>query len=334
MILLVADAQPHLDYADEPFSYDTDMIEAVRRGMKIFTIGASGLEPAGEDIFRQLAQFTGGKFVFLTYADGNNPSSGPGTETNLEVENYSVDTLDRLVVRLVREELAKLVRMQTGAQPPLAPQPSPLPTPTPTPKPQPQSLSCTVDLSAAHHDCDRISAIRLLALTGNQALYQITLDPQNSGYARARFDITYAGAPSGWSVNLGDSIANDGDGGDGGQQSNDAEVQIVNGNLLLYGNDDTPPQVATDGQRLLLARNDIVRAGETIALEVSNGWLGISAAGGIEAFDSPYLFALNRQPDREGVVNQEIYAAFNRVIAGGRDGSGVTRVVITLYPGQ
>jgi len=84
MILLVADAQPHLDYADEPFSYDTDMIEAVRRGMKIFTIGASGLEPAGEYIFRQLAQFTGGKFVFLTYADGNNPSSGPAQRPTLK----------------------------------------------------------------------------------------------------------------------------------------------------------------------------------------------------------------------------------------------------------
>ena len=107
LVLLVADAPPHLDY-QEQFSYDTDMIMAVRKGIKVFPIGASGLNAQGEYIFRQLAQFTGGKFVFLTYAQAGNPSSGPGTQTDHDVTNYSVDTLDRLVVRLVREELAKL----------------------------------------------------------------------------------------------------------------------------------------------------------------------------------------------------------------------------------
>lgn len=107
LIVLVADAPPHLDY-NEPFSYDTDMFQAVRQGIKILPVGASGLDEQGEYIYRQLAQFTGGKFVFLTYEDGENPASGPGTETSRDVENYSVDTLDRLVVRLVREELAKL----------------------------------------------------------------------------------------------------------------------------------------------------------------------------------------------------------------------------------
>jgi hypothetical protein len=109
LVLLVADAPPHLDY-QEQYSYDTDMIVAVRKGIKVFPIGASGLNAQGEYIFRQLAQFTGGKFVFLTYAQAGNPSSGPGTQTDHDVTNYSVDTLDRLVVRLVREELAKLPR--------------------------------------------------------------------------------------------------------------------------------------------------------------------------------------------------------------------------------
>lgn len=111
LVLLVADAPPHLDYG-EPFSYDEDMIEAVRRGVKILPVGASGLDEQGEYIFRQLAQFTGGKFVFLTYAQAGNPASGPGTETEHHVANYSVDTLDRLVVRLVQDELAKLPRVQ------------------------------------------------------------------------------------------------------------------------------------------------------------------------------------------------------------------------------
>ncbi|MFZ1754346.1 MAG: VWA domain-containing protein, partial [Caldilineaceae bacterium] len=107
LVILVADAPPHLDY-QEGFAYDTDMMDAVRMGVKIFPVGASGLDEQGEYIFRQMAQFTGGKFVFLTYEEGGDPASGPGTETTHDVDNYSVDTLDRLVVRLVREELAKL----------------------------------------------------------------------------------------------------------------------------------------------------------------------------------------------------------------------------------
>ena len=338
MVLLVADAPPHLDYADEPFSYDTDMIEAVRRGIKLFPVGASGLEADGEYIFRQLAQFTGGKFVFLTYAEGSNAASGPGTETSHDVENYSVDTLDRLVVRLVQEELAKLVRITTGAQNGSASQPwpqaSPLPTPTPTPIPQPQPVSCTVDLVANRHDCDRIGAIRLLDWRNNQVLYQLTLNPATTGYTRARFDITYSGAPNGWSVNLGDSGGNDGVSSDGGQQSNDAEAVIVDGNLLLYGNDNTPAYQASDGRRLLLQRTDAVRAGEHISLEVADSHLGISAAGGIEVFGSHHLFALNGQSDHEGVVNYELYAAFNRTIARGHSGNGVAQVIITLIPAQ
>ena len=93
------------------------MIEAVRRGVKIFPVGASGLNEQGEYIFRQLAQFTGGKFVFLTYADGSNPSSGPGVETDHDVDNYSVETLDRLIVELVQEELAPLPQIAQEPQP-------------------------------------------------------------------------------------------------------------------------------------------------------------------------------------------------------------------------
>lgn len=132
VIILVADAPPHLDYGDEHFSYDSDMFVAVQQGIKIFPVGASGLDEQGEFIFRQLAQVTGGKFVFLTYEDGGDPGSGPGTETSHDVDNYSVDTLDRLIVRLVREELAKLSQPIAVSQvQPNQQQPTPTPTPVP-----------------------------------------------------------------------------------------------------------------------------------------------------------------------------------------------------------
>ena len=108
MVVLLADAPPHLDYGGP--QYDDDMLAALGKGIKIFSVGASGLDKQGEFIQRQIAQYTGGRFVFLTYEDAARPGSGPGRETVHDVNNYSVQTLDRLIVRLVREELAPLQR--------------------------------------------------------------------------------------------------------------------------------------------------------------------------------------------------------------------------------
>jgi Mg-chelatase subunit ChlD len=106
LVVLLADAPPHLDYGGP--QYDEDMMAALGKGIKVFSVGASGLDKQGEYIQRQIAQYTGGRFVFLTYRDASNPGSGPGRETTHDVSNYSVQTLDRLIVRLVSEELAKL----------------------------------------------------------------------------------------------------------------------------------------------------------------------------------------------------------------------------------
>ena len=106
LVVLLADAPPHLDYGG-PY-YDDDLLAALGKGIKVFSVGASGLDKQGEFIQRQIAQYTGGRFVFLTYAQAHDPASGPGRETVHDVTNYSVDTLDRLIVRLVSEELGKL----------------------------------------------------------------------------------------------------------------------------------------------------------------------------------------------------------------------------------
>lgn len=108
MVVLLADAPPHLDYGGP--QYDDDMLAALGKGIKVFSVGASGLDKQGEFIQRQIAQYTGGRFVFLTYEDARRPGSGPGRETVHDVRDYSVQTLDRLIVRLVREELAPLQR--------------------------------------------------------------------------------------------------------------------------------------------------------------------------------------------------------------------------------
>ena len=73
--------------------------------MRIFPIASSGLNDTGELVFRELAQASMGRFVFLTYgADG----ATPGDETDHHVDDYSVLALDDLVVKLVEDELAPL----------------------------------------------------------------------------------------------------------------------------------------------------------------------------------------------------------------------------------
>ncbi|MEE9877514.1 MAG: VWA domain-containing protein [Stenotrophomonas maltophilia] len=106
LLVSLADAPPHMDYPQP--RYEQTMLAALGTGIKVLSVAASGQDTTGEIAQRQIAQYTGGRFIFLTYKDASDPSSGPGSETVHEVENYSVDTLDKLVVKLVREELAQL----------------------------------------------------------------------------------------------------------------------------------------------------------------------------------------------------------------------------------
>lgn len=342
LILLVADAPPHLDYGWQSYAYDTDMIDATRRGIKIFPVGASGLEEQGEYIYRQMAQFTGGKFVFLTYEEAGDPASGPGTETSHDVESYSVDTLDRLIVRLVKEELQKLFQPVAipEASAPRTAYPAPRTDSRRDPIPPGRPVSCTLDLDEGWNDCGKIRAIEYVDMHGasrrrsnGQAVMKFNLDPRESGYATVLFEVSYTEAPVGWTVNVGDSVSNNGYGGDDGDQSNDAEMIILDGALVLYGNDYTPARDATDGYRELRYAEDVVRGGETVTIYVANESFSLESPGGNVEISSPYLYALARQPDREGRVNYDLYAAFNRTIASNaRNGEGASQVRITLIP--
>ncbi|MGZ4798855.1 MAG: vWA domain-containing protein [Acidimicrobiia bacterium] len=105
LAFLVGDAAPHLDYANDA-DYAKEVFEAAKRGIKIEPIASSGLDDQGEYIFRQLAELTGGRFSFLTYGAAGAPE--PGDSTPNHVKDYSVLSLDDLVVRLVGDELAPL----------------------------------------------------------------------------------------------------------------------------------------------------------------------------------------------------------------------------------
>lgn len=103
-VMLITDAPPKMDTA--PVFYDNSMLAAGARGVRVHSVGTSGLNTdGGELVLRQVAQYTGGKFVFLTYKDAANPSRGAGDATVHDVQNYSVNTLDDLLLRLIKDDL-------------------------------------------------------------------------------------------------------------------------------------------------------------------------------------------------------------------------------------
>ena len=217
---------------------------------------------------------------------------------------------------------------------------------TPTPRPtrivasfptlaNPTADSCQFHIPSRQHNCQQFTRNGALTITNyanSPLLLRLTLDPFETGYSQADFSITYTGEPSKWTVNIGDSVSNNGDGGDSGTQSNDAELQITNRQLVIYGNDDTPTAESLDGGRLLWLVDDFVAADETVHFQISNqsvGWVDGTGVNG--RFEHANLFALARQPDSEGDPNYDIYAAFNRTIASSTDwGEGVEWVTLTF----
>ncbi len=103
LVFLLADAPPHLDYPQD-YDYIQEAAEARRRGIKIFAVASSGLDSQGEYVFRQIAQQTMGKFIFILYETG--PQGR--LDTPHDVGDFTINRLDSLIVRLVQEELGEL----------------------------------------------------------------------------------------------------------------------------------------------------------------------------------------------------------------------------------
>jgi hypothetical protein len=109
---LIADAPPHLDYANDT-DYAADMRDAAHRGIQVFTVAASGMDDLGQVVFRQIAQYTGATNLFVmrggagaqSVGGGDPKSSCGGTQTAFRSGN-----LDALIVQKVTRELKGLDR--------------------------------------------------------------------------------------------------------------------------------------------------------------------------------------------------------------------------------
>ncbi len=113
LVFLVADAPPQV-LRQVPVPYTDSMREAARRGIKIFPVSSSGTDDQAEFVFRQFAQFTGARYVFLTYGAGGRATGGA---SDIGRRDYEELSLDDLIVRLVAEELAALHGL-TDTEPP------------------------------------------------------------------------------------------------------------------------------------------------------------------------------------------------------------------------
>jgi uncharacterized protein YegL len=66
LVFLIADAPPHMDYADD-FDYRDEAEMAAQSGIVVHAIGASGLDEEGERIFKEITANTQGEFQWLVY---------------------------------------------------------------------------------------------------------------------------------------------------------------------------------------------------------------------------------------------------------------------------
>lgn len=100
LAFVIGDAPPHTDYEGD-VQYTASVRAAVASGIKIHTVAASGLDPIGSAIFRQIAQFTRGEFVFIEYGgDAQASARAHGIATAGPTNN-----LDAILFEQIRREI-------------------------------------------------------------------------------------------------------------------------------------------------------------------------------------------------------------------------------------
>jgi len=98
MLFLVADAPPHDRFANRSL----DAVQGLRRqGVRVFPVASSGTRLKAEFVLRAASFLTMGQYLFLTDHSGvGNPHAKP------HVPEYTVEHLNRLMVRMIAQQLA------------------------------------------------------------------------------------------------------------------------------------------------------------------------------------------------------------------------------------
>ena len=214
-----------------------------------------------------------------------------------------------------------------------------------------ECLSCEVQNSKKIFETDLSSGSSFIA-SGSQISYVSTLSsssvkcgkqgvirityPQPLGVVGQtkflQFDLYFDTVVQGFNINIGDSLSNNGYGGDAGQTSNAAEVHSKDTAWLVYSN--TLPGYQSnsiDGHLLIDQINSAIS--EHVTVTIGDEYVDFDNHEGIKkCYKSPYLFTLNGQTPTYGSVNYDIYFGMNRVISSSsRSGTGLCRAVIMEY---
>jgi hypothetical protein len=96
---VIADAPPHTDYQSD-VSYSRSTAAALHEGIRIHTVAASGLDDLGSLVFRQVAQLTRGKFIFIEYGSTAASAADHGVTGSVSSNN-----LDDILYEQIRSEI-------------------------------------------------------------------------------------------------------------------------------------------------------------------------------------------------------------------------------------
>jgi len=143
------------------------------------------------------------------------------------------------------------------------------------------------------------------------------------GCSRAHIWLEYEGMPTGWTVNIGDTLTNNGFGGDQGEPDSEAELQVLDETLSVYSVATSPGVVD------LLAQEDMGLTDG--ALQICVGDQFVSWGQPFTALETPSSELLFKLPDPASAEPNTVYLGVNRVVAGtNRRGCGVRRVLISF----
>ncbi len=106
LAFIITDATLHMDYGQQ-FTYADAARKAKANAIKMFSVGTGGLNISGEYVLRQIAQYTYGKYIFLTYGEkGESEGGASGSVSHHTGTNFNAENLEAIIIRFAREELA------------------------------------------------------------------------------------------------------------------------------------------------------------------------------------------------------------------------------------
>ncbi|HIE96333.1 MAG TPA: VWA domain-containing protein [Fuerstia sp.] len=139
VLFLVGDAPPHRENVGAAMS----AVQGLRqKGVRLFPVGASGVETTAQIVMRTASLLTMGQYLFLT------DHSGVGNaHTTPDVSEFAVERLDQLMIRMIASELAgkrlgpqEVIAIEHGER-----YTTTVPIPQYRPAPQAAAAFCVVD---------------------------------------------------------------------------------------------------------------------------------------------------------------------------------------------